>query len=329
MNDEFEWLKKIKAGSHRNHNVIQGIGDDAALLKGKAETNQILCLDTMVEGIHFTKDTMEPFHIGYKALASNISDIAAMGGRPLYYLVSVALSNSWTETELLSIYEGMHHLADTYKMTLLGGDTVSTKDSLVLSITVIGEVEKNRKLLRSNARAGDIVFVTGMLGDSAAGLALLLKHTKKHPFTANEKKLILSHQMPRPHVEEGRLLAGSHSRISLNDISDGIASEANEIAEASGVTLTLFYDRLPKSGELADYLPEQQEQWILNGGEDYILMGTMPREIFRDMQRKFNENGMLLFEVGIVTAGNPEVYLIKNQERILLNKQGYNHFSSW
>ncbi|EIT84397.1 thiamine monophosphate kinase [Fictibacillus macauensis ZFHKF-1] len=328
MRDEFAWIASITPKEHRQASLLEGIGDDAALVKGSEEEDQVVCLDTMVEGVHFTTDTMAPFHIGHKALAANISDVAAMGGIPRYYLVSIAVPASWSEEALGEIYKGMDTLAETYKMDLIGGDTVSTKGPLVLSITVIGSVESGKKLLRRNARPGDVVFMTGCAGDAAGGLALLLEHTRNHPFTLTEQALVQAHQLPLPNVEAGRLLAEANVRVALNDISDGVASEATEIAESSGVKLTLVWDKLPKSIALQSYPQEQQEQWLLYGGEDYTLIGTMAQEDFSLIQQKAKDCNLSFIAVGKVEAGAPAVWLERSQQPIeALHKAGYNHFS--
>lgn len=327
MRDEFEWIKSISPSTHRQNSLIQGIGDDAALIKGSAQ-DQIVCLDTMVEGIHFTKQTMSPFHTGYKALAANISDIAAMGGSPQFYLVSIAIPAEWREEELSQLYKGMAELAEEYEMDLIGGDTVSTKGPLVLSVTVMGQVEQGRKLLRSNAKPGDLVFVSGPVGDSAAGLSLLLEKSHHHTFTDFESELVREHQIPKPHVGAGRVLAQSNKRIALNDISDGIASEANEIAESSGVTISLQYDKLPRSEAISHYPEQQQEKWMLYGGEDYKLIGTMSPDDFPAVQEQCAKAGFTLTEIGKVSKGEPCVMLDRGTEQEKLSKSGYNHFSN-
>ncbi|MDM5197005.1 thiamine-phosphate kinase [Fictibacillus enclensis] len=326
MRDEFEWIKTISPAGHRQSSVIQGIGDDAALVQGSS-WDQIVCLDTMVEGIHFTSETMTPYHVGYKSLAANISDIAAMGGVPLYYLVSIAIPSSWEEEGLSQVYKGMADLAEAYDMDLIGGDTVSTKGPLVLSVTVMGQVEPGRNLLRSNAKPGDVVFLSGPVGDSAGGLDLLLKRSLTGPFTAEEKQLVKAHQLPEPHVGPGRILAASDKRVSLNDISDGMASEANEIAEASGAVLTLFHDKLPRSPVLQMYPEDQQDQWIFFGGEDYKLIGTMSPDDFAQAEAACKKAGYTLTVIGEVSSGEPGVQLKKGSHVEPLLKAGYNHFS--
>ncbi|MDN4075835.1 thiamine-phosphate kinase [Fictibacillus terranigra] len=326
MKDEFEWIKTISPASHKQSSLILGIGDDAALIKGSA-LDQIVCLDTMVEGVHFTKATLTPFHIGHKALAANISDIAAMGGIPLFYLVSISIPAGWDEEELSRIYKGMAALAEEYEMDLIGGDTVSTTGPLVLSVTVLGQVEQGRKLLRSNAEPDDLVFVSGPVGDSAAGLSLLLERSHQGKFSKEESLLVKEHQLPLPHVEAGRILAKSDRRVALNDISDGVASEAHEIAEASGVSITLFYDKLPKSEAIKHYPGEMQDEWMLFGGEDYKLIGTMSPDGFPEVQAACEKAGCCLTVIGRVSKGSPGVVLDRGTSVEKLSKAGYNHFS--
>lgn len=329
MNDEFEWIKSITPNHAYQKELLAGIGDDAALWSVDENMDQVVCVDTMVEGVHFTKDTLSPYQAGFKALAVNVSDIAAMGGIPQFYLVSIAISKEWDEEELQEIYQGMGDLAKNYKMDLIGGDTVSTKGPLVLTVTVIGKVEKGRRLLRSNAKSGDSVFLTGATGESAAGLHVLLEKTRHAVFTNNEETWIQQHQMPVPHVEQGRIFALSGFRISLNDVSDGIASELNEIAEASHVKIHIQKDKLPVSSSLSELPVDDRLNHQLFGGEDYVLVGTVSKGDFRKLASTFKKRSLPLYEIGEVgEAGSPEVYLhsdkVEKPER--LTKKGFNHF---
>lgn len=320
MKDEFEWIDKISPKKHLQPTLIEGIGDDAALIRPESGYDDILCVDTMVESIHFSRKTMSPFHIGYKALAVNISDVAAMGGSPKFYLVSIAIPKGWAESELEDIYRGMAELAESYQIDLIGGDTVSTEGPLVVSVTVHGRVQQDRKLLRKNARPGDVVFLTGPVGLSAAGLNSLL-HDEE-----SIERLIEAHQMPTPQVEAGLLLAESGYRIALNDISDGLASEANEIAEASNVHITLEEEWLPTIQELSSFTKEQVLEWMLYGGEDFQLIGTASAEDWHSLLKKFEGDGLPLYKIGTVSEGPTKVSLKNGNEVIPIFKQGYNHF---
>nr|WP_304219768.1 thiamine-phosphate kinase [Fredinandcohnia onubensis] len=326
LQDEFHFIDQIKPKRVAQSGLIAGIGDDAALFRPTSGMEQIICMDTMVEGVHFTSQTMDPFQVGYKALAVNISDIAAMGGIPTYYLVSIAIPRDWNETDLLSIYEGMAMLADRYDMDLIGGDTVSIAETLVITVTVLGEVEKGTHLLRSHAKPGDIVFVTGTVGDSAAGLNLLLHNGKDHSFTEIEKTLIQKHQYPKPRVEIGRLLS-TFQRVSLNDISDGLASETNEIAKASGVTLLIDENKIPLSEAILDQDKNRALEFALYGGEDFELIGTMAPSDWDILEKKVKKHGYALSKIGTVSEGGPAVFLNRGGELQKLEMKGYNHFT--
>ena len=327
LKDEFDFINKIKPKTIYQSSLKKGIGDDSAVFEGNSRFDELICMDTMVEGIHFTKQTMTPFMVGYKALAVNISDIAAMGGLPTYYLVSIAVPTDWTEEDLNQLYSGMTKLGNDYSIDLIGGDTVSSKRGLVVTVTVCGRIEKGKSLYRSQAREGDYVFVIGEVGASAAGLDLLLKYGHHHStYTENEEKLLHAHQLPKPQVEAGHILAKSEERISLNDISDGLASEANEIAEASNVVLTIDYEKVPRSPFIQTYSEEQQRKWSLFGGEDYQLVGTMPKAAYPKINQTFNQKGIKLTIIGEVTSGEANVYITMNNQKEQLPKKGFNHF---
>ncbi|MBB5172630.1 thiamine-phosphate kinase [Texcoconibacillus texcoconensis] len=324
MENEFDWLKKVQPQKTPGH-LIQGIGDDAALYQSEASFDEVATVDTMVEDVHFKKSTMSPTDIGYKALAINLSDIAAMGGKACYYLVSIAIPQSgWTEDEVVEIYAGMKELANRCGAVLIGGDTVSTNDRLVVTVTVIGRVETGRKLLRSNAKPGDIVFVTGPLGSSAAGLHLLLKGDKRLEAFEYEA-VVRAHQRPEPQLDIGRVLAKSGFRVSLNDVSDGIASEAHEIAEASGVVIDLFEGDLPYHESLDDF-PEQKWKWILSGGEDFQLLGTIARDEWDHVKGSVEGQGGEIYAIGEVKEGESSVYLHNENGIHSIDKSGYQHF---
>jgi thiamine-monophosphate kinase len=322
IRDEFAFIQKISQKNSSSQNIIVGIGDDAAIIRPDMNTDIIACKDTMVEGVHFKRETMSPFHIGYKALAANISDIAAMGGIPSFYLVSIVIPPSWEEEELVEIYKGMEELAGVHSMALIGGDTVSTKGPLVVTVTVLGKVEQGKGLKRSNAKPGDVIFLTGTVGDSAAGLHILLSdNTKDEKFDS----LVRRHQQPIPQVDAGKLL-NLFSRVSANDISDGVASEAVEIAEASGVDLIIDRHLLPLSEEILTYDEEQAYKWALFGGEDYELIGTTSPEIWEEIETAFKEKNLTITKIGNVKKGSGRVFLHSDQETLELKKEGYNHF---
>ncbi|MDQ0232848.1 thiamine-phosphate kinase [Metabacillus malikii] len=323
--EEFEFISKIKPKRKHHRTVKVGIGDDAAVYEPNKAMNQVVCVDTMVEDVHFLKEKSSPRDIGYKALAVNISDIAAMGAMPLYYLVSIAIPNSWNEEELFEIFAGMEELATQYQMDLLGGDTVATGNKLVITVTVIGEVEANVSLLRSKAKDGDVVFVTGTLGDSSAGLALLLDNISIDN-TYIRDTLLMRHKRPVPQVRAGRLLA-KLDRASLNDISDGLASELHEIAEASQVGIVLNRIDVPISSELESVADKFDiTKWVLYGGEDYQLVGTISLESWDELIRLCNDSNIKMTKIGYVDKNLRGVFSKKDDQLIPINKLGFNHF---
>ncbi|ARK28628.1 thiamine-phosphate kinase [Halalkalibacter krulwichiae] len=326
MQDEFAFISNISPKQTKQPSLIYGIGDDAAVYRGSNETDEVVCVDTMVEGVHFRRDTLTPFQIGKKGLAINVSDLAAMGATPLYYLVSIAVPSSWTEEELSTIYKGMSELADFYNMDLIGGDTVSTDGPLVLTVTVIGRVKKGEAKYRNQAKAGDLLFVTGYVGKSAAGLALLLERGLDGEFSLAEQDLIKEHQEPIPHVAHGQILVNSLYRGALNDVSDGVASEANELAEASNISIVIEGNKLPIHEAMRHYDREKQLEWALFGGEDFVLIGTVAKEKADQVRKEFEEQGLMFEVIGYVEQGQPNVYLSNNDQVLKLEKQGYNHF---
>jgi thiamine-monophosphate kinase len=312
--------------------IAVGNGDDAAVFSGRSGYDMIACCDTMVEDVHFKRQTMQPYDIGYKALASNISDIAAMGGIPLFYLVSLGLSPAWEEEEVAEMYRGMAELAAFHHMALLGGDTVATNGPLTLTVTVLGETEKNTALLRSNARPGDLVFVTGTVGNSGAGLHVLLQEKwGVHNIPPQWELLTNCHRQPKPQVEAGRLLSQSGLRVALNDISDGLASEAWELAEASGVTIVLDEVAIPLSDCIKEYARisgKHAVEWALYGGEDYQLIGCVPAKGKDALSDLFVEHKLPLYWIGEVQDGDVQVQIRKMDGSVTsLPKKGYNHFN--
>ncbi|MFD0671354.1 thiamine-phosphate kinase [Cohnella sp. GCM10027633] len=317
--------------------VTVGIGDDAAVVSANPGVEWVLAVDTMVEEVHFKPETMEDADIGYKALAANVSDIAAMGGVPMHALVSVSVPPSWDAGRMERLYEGLYACAAKYGIAIVGGDTTSSPAHLVVAVTVVGCVEAGRAIRRGGAKPGQIVFLTGPTGLSAGGLhgmlsrAQALRDGSRRVPPSPPQRLVDAHRRPQPSVQAGRLLLGSALATSLNDVSDGLASEAWEIAEASAVRLSLRETNLPLSGELAGYAAlcgVSPLEWVLYGGEDYVLLGTADPDKEVALRESFREAGLPLFVIGVVEAGAPGLELeTAGGKRKPLAKRGYNHFA--
>ncbi|RJE87660.1 thiamine-phosphate kinase [Paenibacillus sp. 1011MAR3C5] len=338
--------------------VALGIGDDAAVLDfGIAqdgiigERRQLLVSDTMVEQIHFAGHTMKDEHIGYKALAANVSDIAAMGGVPLHAVVSVCVPPSCGPERVKRIYDGLYACAEQYGVAIVGGDTTSSPAHLVISIALTGAVEAGKEMVRSGAQPGDAVFVTGPVGMSAAGLHMLQAAVSDKPYSAlvgdpSYRALLVAHQQPSPSVLAGRLLLRSGICHSLNDVSDGLASEAWEIAEASSLRVVLDERSLPKSGSMSAYASQAGANpldWMLYGGEDYVLIGTIDTHGAAAVKSEFQRHGLPFYVIGMTEEGSPGVELIplprrwdgsgskaaeETLPRMTLPKRGFNHFGT-
>ncbi len=331
--DEFglirEWTEGRQSASFMAAAGVRvGIGDDAAVLSAEAGTEWLLAVDTMVEGVHFKPETMEDADVGYKALAANVSDIAAMGGLPKHALVSVSVPPGWDAERMRRLYEGLYACAARYGVAIVGGDTTSAPRDLVVSVTVVGCAEAGRAIRRDGAKPGQLIFLTGPTGLSAGGLHGLLARDKRSP---PPRRLVEAHRRPQPSVKAGRLLLEHRLATSLNDVSDGLASESWEIAEASGARLVLREAELPISGELAGYAGScgvPTLEWMLYGGEDYVLIGTADRGRETELRDTFREAGLPLFVIGEVEAGVPGVELeTPDGRRKPVAKRGYNHFS--
>ncbi|MDQ6420089.1 thiamine-phosphate kinase [Paenibacillus sp. LHD-117] len=348
--DEFasisHWTShRQSADWQRQRGVALGIGDDAAAVDLAAALDGIdggkrllLAVDTMVETVHFSDATMRDEDVGYKALAANISDIAAMGGVPLHALVSVSVPKSYGPERMRRIYDGLYECAERYGVAVIGGDTTSSPERLVVSVTLTGTVEAGRELRRSGAKPGEAVFLTGAVGLSAAGLHLLLAEAGGKAAHEAERRyreaLVAAHRRPAPSVQAGRLLlTGGCS--SLNDVSDGLASEAWELAEASRLRLVLRERLLPKSGSMSDYARDagiDPLEWMLYGGEDYVLLGTIDAGKAEAARQAFREEGLPFFVIGETEEGPPGVELAREwnsgagENRTSIAKRGYNHF---
>lgn len=317
---EFGFIDAVKDNTIYNpKSVILGIGDDGAVYTTTPGWQQITVIDTMVEGSHFIiGKTATWYDVGYKAVASNLSDVAAMGGVPTQLVLSTALSPSMDVEDARELYGGIKDICKTYGVNILGGDTVTSNQGAVITVSAFGEIEAGKAICRSGAKPGDIVAVSHTIGNSGGGLDVLLHGKEGYDF------LKKAHQFPVPQITLGRLLVKYHGH-SLNDISDGLASESNEIAKASHVDLHLVRDDIPCSAELLQWAHESgQHVWhfVFNGGEDYELVFTMNPEDFAALQKEFPD----VTKIGDVRAGLGKVFLQHDGIETVLAPTGWTHF---
>ncbi|MEX2461734.1 MAG: thiamine-phosphate kinase [Paenibacillaceae bacterium] len=314
--------------------VVVGIGDDAAVVESKSGFQLVLSSDTMVQDIHFNEKTMGMADVGFKAMAAALSDLAAMGAIPRYALVSLTLPKSADLTLSQQLYEGLYACAGKYGVAIVGGDTTSSLGSWVITIQVVGEVEAGKALLRSSARLGDAVFISGFLGCSAAGLDYLNTEFPIKPNSNQSKAIkhvIEKHRRPLPQIRTGRALLQCGGCHALNDISDGLASEAWEIAEASNVGILLNESQIPIDPNLQIYAElsgKMVRDWILFGGEDYQLIGTVPESKVEFVERELGRQQLFFQRIGEVTDLFTGVRLLQVEGTMVeVPKKGYNHFT--
>lgn len=326
---EFGFIKKISRGCLiRPESIIKAIGDDAAAFTTDPAQISLITTDLLVERIHFLRNSISGFDLGYKSLAVNLSDIAAMGGTARESFVSIAIPKDCPLDYLESIYDGMKDLATKFKVNILGGDTTSSKVDLIINVVVHGTVAREEMLCRDAARPDDIIFSTGCLGDSKAGLHLILNNIPAE--TDELRNLLRAHLLPAPHLREGRFLAQQPAVKAAIDTSDGLSSDLGHIAEESGVGAALYADKIPLSGDLKSFCEQfdfDPVEYALAGGEDYTLLCTVSAEraeaIARNFQKKFNRP---LFKIGEITSGMELKINYPDGSTKMFGRTGWDHF---
>ena len=328
---EFGFIKKISRGCLiRSDNIIKAIGDDAAAFVTEPGQLTLITTDLLVERIHFLRAAISGYDLGYKSLAVNLSDIAAMGGTAKEAFISIAIPDDCQLNYLEAIYDGIKNLAVKYDVNVLGGDTTRSKADLIINIVVQGIAPREELLCRDAARPGDVIFSTGFLGDSKAGLHLILNEIEAD--TKTLKALLNAHRVPEPHLREGRFLArqpGVHAAI---DTSDGLSSDLAHIAEESRVGARLHADKIPVSQNLKDFgirFDFDPLDYALSGGEDYTLLGTIAPERADKIANAFKEEFKRpLFAIGEITAKNQIELIYADGETKPLALTGWDHFKA-
>jgi len=301
-------IERIRRLLDRPRHALLGVGDDCAALRLTPDRDLLLTTDILVEQVDFTRKTITPFHLGRKAMAVNLSDIAAMGGLPRAALVVLALPPD-TETDFVEeLYGGLQEEGRRYGVEVIGGD-LSASSTLMIGVTLVGEVEAGRAVMRSGAKPGDRIWITGGLGASAAGLAAIqagfrLQHDRveaPYDLSADLETAIHAalerHLYPVPRVREGRALASASVASAMIDLSDGLASDLVLLCRESGVSARIVEDRIPidpAASVVAQHLGRDPMGMALRGGEDFELLFTSSAhdgeitELFSDNQTVTN-----------------------------------------
>lgn len=318
---------KIKQSS-----TLHGIGDDAAVILA-GDHVKVVTTDLLVEGVHFDLSYAPLPHLGFKAVAVNVSDVAAMNAIPKQITVSIALSNRFSVEAIDALYEGIHAACEHYGVDLIGGDTTASRSGLVISVTAIGEARQDQLSYRSGAKENDILCVTGDLGGALVGLQILER----------EKEVFLANPDMKPDLAKYTLVTGRQLKpdarmdiihelrelevvpTSMMDISDGLASEIFHICKASGVGATIYEDKLPIDKQTFDTAVELNLDpitCVMNGGEDYELLFTINQKDFAKLEKHPD-----VHFIGHITKQEEGKFLVtKSGTAVQIKAQGWKHF---
>lgn len=331
---EFGLIEHLSKGIEvSNVSTVKGIGDDAAVID-QGEVYGLLAADMLMEGVHFDLSYAPLPHLGYKAIAVNVSDIAAMNGVPQQVTVSLGISNRFSLQAIDALYEGMNQAAKDFNLDIVGGDTTTSKSGLVISISILGTVPKNQVTYRNRAKANDILCVTGDLGAAYLGLQVLER--EKQTFLANpqmQPKLDNYQYIVQRQLKPTARMDIIHELNTLNlvpsamiDISDGLASESIHLAQNSGLGVTIYEDKLPidrQTFETAVELGMSPITCVLNGGEDYELLFT----ISQSQHEQLEKHRDIHFIGYMQEASKGNVMVTKSENVVPLTAQGWNHMS--
>lgn len=314
--------------------LITGIGDDAAVFRSRAGRETVITTDMLVEGVDFDLDRFrtEAREVGHKSLAVSLSDLAAMGARPLFSLLSVGLPAArWRRGRFLEeFYEGVRALAEAYDVALIGGDISRTPERVVVDSVALGEVRRGRAVLRSGAKPGDLIYVTGSLGGAAAGLRLLRKRAasrKPVALTPGERRLVRRQLAPVPRVEWGMMLGEHRLATAMIDLSDGLSSDLAHVCRESRVGARIEAATVPLDPSLPHAAVDDEDALALalDGGEDFELLFTVsPRAASR---LPGEVGGVRATCIGEVTRERGKLRLVADGRAALIRPAGYEHFA--
>jgi len=326
---EFGFIDQI--ATHPNPDrILCGIGDDCAVIAQSETQVRLVTTDMMVENIHFFTDT-PPEGLGHKLLAVNLSDIAAMGGTPTDAVISLAVPSDHDAGYLERLYNGLYACADRFDVALVGGDTTRSNNQLVLNISLTGVMHPNQVCYRSGAQIGDLIYVSGTLGDSAGGLGLVRDPIEMSQ--TDRTHLLRQFHRPEPRLLLGQTLALTGAVTAMMDVSDGVASDLRHICKRSNVSATLQAAAIPLSDPFIRYCEQTQTDPIalaLSGGEDYELLFTITPNRATEIEKRVQSQELPPITcIGHITAPNQELTIAhKEGSQSPLNFKGFDHFKT-
>jgi thiamine-monophosphate kinase len=320
---EFEFIDYLRSQiTNKPANLVTGIGDDAAIFTTPNNYQNLISTDLLIEDTHFKLEYTPANLLGHKALAVNLSDIAAMGGEAKYFLLSIARPRTLSNEFLIDLLSGMFELAKKYKVSLIGGDTSASPNKLFLNLTILGESLINKAVMRNGAKPGDEIYISGKLGGAALGLELLQKgkHLDDNNLSETEKSALLAQLKPEPRLGLASQLVKNQLITAMIDISDGLSSDLGHICKESRVGAIIDSALLP----LFDGATMDQ---ALNGGEDYELLFTVPTEKAYQVKELITLFPNLpIDKIGMITSDLTR-WLITQNGQTLLESRGYDHFA--
>ncbi|GBC83239.1 Thiamine-monophosphate kinase [bacterium HR10] len=328
MRGEFEWIRRIRERARRfAPELVVGIGDDAAILERSPGKWWLVTTDALIEGVHFRREYAPAHLLGQKALAVNLSDIAAMGGQPRFFVLSLAVPGDLEEAYVEDFLAGIIAAADRYATILIGGNLAASPSGLAITVTLIGECAAHRAVRRDGAMPGELICVTGQLGLSALGLKLLSEgYRLSDQLCERARRPILAHLAPEPRVALGRYLAEAGVARAMIDLSDGLSQDLLHLCEESRVGAVISAEALPVVAEAMEFGADPLEL-ALHGGEDYELLFTLKEEEaarLEEARARFPDLPVTC--IGRTTGEAGQVYLERAGHRERLLPRGYDHF---
>jgi thiamine-monophosphate kinase len=321
---EFGLIDQIRRAAPQGRGVWFGIGDDAAWVDIPS-SSCLVTADLLLEGVHFNLNWTSLFDLGYKSLAVNLSDIAAMGGVPTYVILSLGIPANYRTERVDEFYRGIHNLARKNGVSLVGGD-ISVAGSLIISVCLLGHAPY-RPIARHGAKVGDDIYVTGTLGDAALALELLRCNSPalRRPAAAF---LLKRHHQPTPRCRAGLLLARHKLAAAMIDVSDGLLQDLGHICSASGIGAVIWEQSLPLSRSYHTLAGEGSSRWALAGGEDYELLFCTRRRRRMEVQRLMKQAGVPMTLIGECVSQRQGITVLDHTgKKVTPPFKGHDHFS--
>lgn len=316
----------------KDRSIVAGIGDDAAIINPSPDKSLIISTDTLREGIHFKKNYFSPYDIGWKAVAVSVSDIAAMGGVPRFLLLSIAVPKKIIVKDIDGLLYGVEDIVRRYNLALIGGNISRSKNGITLDTTLIGELSKGTGRFRSGASVGDLIYVTGIVGNSAIGFSLLKSSSVYLTPPLSTSPFISAHLRPLPKVNEGIMLTKNKLATAMIDISDGLLADLFHVCEQSNVGANIYRDLIPLPDvpiKLKKRLAKEPLFYALYGGEDYELLFTVKKKDKEKLASICKRNNFDITFIGEITSKDNGIRIVGNDgKKKKIRPGGFDHFMS-